>query len=78
MRTPLTRHGANYILLKYAAKAVQADPTFPKRVSPHMLRHSCACALLQAGVDLTVIRDYLGHASITTTGNVTTCDGTPE
>ena len=32
-----------------------------------MLRHSCAVALLQAGVDITVIRDYLGHASIATT-----------
>ena len=67
MRTALTRHGANYILAKHAATAARADPTFLKRVSPHMLRHSCACALLQAGVDLTVIRDYLGHASITTT-----------
>jgi integrase/recombinase XerD len=66
-RTPLTRHGARYILAKYAAKSVENDPTFPKRVAPHMLRHSCACALLQAGVDLTVIRDYLGHASIATT-----------
>jgi site-specific recombinase XerD len=32
-----------------------------------MLRHSCAVALLQAGVDVSVIRDYLGHASIATT-----------
>jgi len=66
-RAPLTRHGANYVLAKHAAAAGRKDSTFPKRVSPHMLRHSCACALLQAGVDLTVIRDYLGHASIVTT-----------
>lgn len=63
----LSRHGATYIVTKHAKSAVQADPTFPHHVSPHMLRHSCACALLQAGVDLTVIRDYLGHASIVTT-----------
>ena len=29
---------------------------------------SCAVALLQSGTDVTVIRDYLGHASVTTTG----------
>ncbi len=63
----LTRHGAQYILTKYAKRAFAHDATFPKHVSPHVLRHSCACALLQAGVDLTVIRDYLGHASITST-----------
>jgi len=34
---------------------------------PHVFRHSCAVALLQAGMDITVIRDYLGHASIATT-----------
>lgn len=66
-RTPLTRHGAQYVLTKYATMANHVDPSFPSRISPHMLRHSCACALLQAGVDLTVIRDYLGHASIATT-----------
>ena len=30
-------------------------------------RHSCAVPLLQAGVDITIIRDYLGHASTATT-----------
>lgn len=64
---PLTRHGATHLIGNYAAAAKRHDETFPKRVSPHTLRHSCACALLQAGVDLTVIRDYLGHASIVTT-----------
>lgn len=63
----LTRHGATHLLARHVAAAKQHDTTFPKRVSPHTLRHSCACALLQAGVDLTVIRDYLGHASIVTT-----------
>jgi site-specific recombinase XerD len=37
-----------------------------------MLRHSCAVALLQAGVDITVIRDYLGHASVSTTSRYVT------
>jgi integrase/recombinase XerD len=35
-------------------------------------RHSCAVALLQAGVDVSVIRDYLGHASISTTSRYIT------
>jgi site-specific recombinase XerD len=37
-------------------------------MTPHVMRHSCAVGLLQSGSDLTVIRDYLGHASIATTG----------
>ena len=37
-----------------------------------MLRHSCAVALLQAGVDVSVIRDYLGHASVATTSRYIT------
>ena len=37
-----------------------------------MLRHSCAVALLQAGVDVSVIRDYLGHASVSTTSRYIT------
>ena len=64
---PLTRHGVLRLLRKYSTRLGRSQ-TFPRRVlHPHLLRHSCAVALLQAGVDLTVIRDYLGHASIATT-----------
>jgi integrase/recombinase XerD len=64
----LTRDGVAYILQKYTALAARTYPALKRRhVTPHMLRHSCAVALLQAGVDITVIRDYLGHASISTT-----------
>jgi len=36
------------------------------------MRHSCAVALLQAGVDVSVIRDYLRHASVATTSRYIT------
>ena len=38
-----------------------------KRVTPHALRHSKAMHLLQNGVSLVYIRDFLGHTSIQTT-----------
>jgi site-specific recombinase XerD len=64
----LTRDGVAYLLRKYMASAARTSPGLRRRrISPHVLRHSCAVALLQAGVDITVIRDYLGHASIATT-----------
>jgi site-specific recombinase XerD len=65
---PMTRDGVAYILAKHVRSAAASTPGLRRRrVTPHVLRHSCAVALLQAGVDVTVIRDYLGHASITTT-----------
>lgn len=65
---PLSRDGAAYILRKYVLGAAHRMPVLQgRRASPHMLRHSCAVALLQAGVDVSVIRDYLGHASVATT-----------
>lgn len=72
-RTPLTRDGAAYVLQKYVRLAAKSNPS-PRlrRVTPHMLRHSCAVALLQAGVDVTVIRDYLGHSSVATTSRYIT------
>jgi integrase/recombinase XerD len=71
--TPLTRDGVAYSLQKYVRLAAKRNPS-PRlrRVTPHMLRHSCAVALLQAGVDITVIRDYLGHASVSTTSRYIT------
>ena len=39
----------------------------PDKISCHSLRHSKAMHLLQAGVNLVYIRDFLGHESVTTT-----------
>jgi site-specific recombinase XerD len=70
---PLTRDGIAYILSKHASAAAQDRPTLArKRITPHVLRHSCAMALLQSGTDVTVIRDYLGHTSVATTGRYIT------
>ena len=38
-----------------------------RRITPHTVRHTSACHLLQAGVDLNTIRAWLGHASLDTT-----------
>lgn len=43
------------------------SPIVPEHVSPHVLRHSKAMHLLQAGVNLIYIRDFLGHVDIKTT-----------
>ncbi|MEO7653750.1 MAG: tyrosine-type recombinase/integrase [Bryobacteraceae bacterium] len=65
---PLSRDGVAYLIRKHARIAAERCPVLRnRRITPHVLRHSCACALLQAGVDITVIRDYLGHASVATT-----------
>ena len=64
---PLTRDGVAYLLDKYVRRASETRPDLRTRsVTPHVMRHSCAVALLQAGVDVSVIRDYLGHASVAT------------
>ena len=70
---PLTRDGVAYLMGKYVRLAARHAPALRKRrVTPHVMRHSCAVALLQAGVDVSVIRDYLGHASVATTSRYIT------
>ena len=70
---PLTRDGIAYILTKYVSAAAHSNPALlRKHITPHVLRHSCAAGLLQSGTDVTVIRDYLGHASVATTGRYIT------
>jgi site-specific recombinase XerD len=56
------------IVHKHAATAAVACPSIrEKRITPHVLRHTAAMQLRQAGVDLSVIALWLGHESIDTT-----------
>lgn len=63
----LTKEGVAYILNKYVTMARQVSSSFPTHVTPHVLRHSKAMHLLQAGINLIYIRDFLGHVDIKTT-----------
>lgn len=64
----LTRAGLSYILNKYVKNArINHNDLFPDKISMHVLRHSKAMHLLQSGVNLIYIRDFLGHSSVTTT-----------
>ena len=72
----LTRSGITYILKKYTDCARLTNPLLiPKTVSPHCFRHSKAMHLLQSGVSLIYIRDFLGHEFISTTQVYAKSDG---
>lgn len=65
---PLTRWGVRHILEKRARSACVSCATLTeKHVHPHLLRHTTAVHMLQAGADPSAIRDVLGHASAETT-----------
>jgi site-specific recombinase XerD len=64
----LSRWGISYILNKYVEMA-KSNPDFQVSfpVTPHVLRHAKAMHLLQSGVNLIYIRDFLGHVDCSTT-----------
>lgn len=68
----LTRWGVRHILKKHARTATAVCPTMAeKRIHPHVIRHTTAVHMLQAGVDASAIRDVLGHQSAETTWRYT-------
>lgn len=65
---PLSRSGCEYILRKHADEAVtHCSSLAGKRISPHVLRHSCAMMVLQATGDVRKVSLWLGHANMQTT-----------
>lgn len=64
----LTRGGISYVLTKYVSRT-NADSTdsLPNNITPHCLRHSKSMHLLESGVNLIYIRDFLGHEDVKTT-----------
>jgi len=65
---PLTRDGFKYILAKHVAVATTRAPSIKgKRVSPHVLRHTCAMHTLEATHDIRKVALWLGHASVQST-----------
>ena len=65
---PFTRFGITHLIRRMVAIAEQTVPSLAeKRVSPHTFRHTTGMCLLQSGVDLNIIRSWLGHQSLDTT-----------
>ena len=63
-RKPYTRHGIIELVERAAARVPELKG---QKITPHVLRHTCACHMLRSGVDINTIRDWLGHVSVATT-----------
>jgi len=69
-REPLGASGVRFKLAAYVEAAAKTVPTLrSKHVTPHSFRHATAVHLVSAGVDITVIRSWLGHVSLDTTNH---------
>lgn len=65
---PLSTDAIQWLLAKHVRTAAEHCPSLRvKRVTPHVLRHTCAMNLLQNGVDTSIIALWLGHESVQTT-----------
>jgi site-specific recombinase XerD len=67
-RRPFTRSGIYRLVRRYAVRAAESCPSLAKKnVTPHSIRHTTAVHLIVSGVDINTVRDWLGHAHISTT-----------
>lgn len=65
---PLGRFGVRYIIKQRCLAAESRCPSLKeKNIGPHTFRHSLAMHFLQAGIDLSIIKSWLGHVNIATT-----------
>jgi len=65
---PLGAAGVRFKLNRYVQAAAKALPSLTKKnISPHKFRHAAGVMLVAAGVDITVIRNWLGHVRLDTT-----------
>ena len=58
------------VLEEHSKHKKSGEPVLLPRFSCHSLRHTCATRLCEAGVNMKVIQDVLGHADIQTTMNI--------
>lgn len=63
-RRPYTRFGVYHLVERCAGRVAGLAG---RKITPHVVRHTSACHLLHAGVDLNTIRAWLGHVSLETT-----------
>lgn len=64
----ITRFGIGTIVSKHATQAARSCPSLQrKKVTPHIYRHTIALHLIQSGADISVVKEWLGHADLKTT-----------
>lgn len=66
-RHPMSRDTVQFFMKKYGNAAREICPAIPEQVHPHQLRHTRAIHLYRGGMPLSILSEFLGHASEETT-----------
>ncbi|MEN5300372.1 tyrosine-type recombinase/integrase [Brucella sp. TWI559] len=66
---PLSASGVRFKLAAWKAAAETSPSLRDKHVTPHAFRHATAVHLISAGIDVTVLRSWLGHVNLETTNH---------
>lgn len=65
--TKIAPRTVNSFLSSYAKKLHRMDSSFPENLHCHIFRHSIGMAMYKAGIPISYIKDFLGHASLDST-----------